>query len=64
MIVNFKICTVCYDSNVMNGAIFIKTYISKKLKLGSSICTKCYIDHINKNPDLNLISNIEEVIGP
>jgi len=42
-----KICETCYDSNMMNNAIFISRRLSNKLKLGSYMCTKCYDEYLD-----------------
>ena len=63
----FKICSICYDSNFVNGATFISSRLSNKMKLGLSVCTKCYQNHmdniqfkkdyLNRKIDLNSIYN-------
>jgi len=44
---DFKICTICHGSNLMNDIKFIRPKLSNKMKLGFSVCTKCYQNHLD-----------------
>jgi hypothetical protein len=67
---DFKICTICHDSNLMNGLKFIRDKLSNKMKLGFNVCTKCYQNHLddiqykkdylNRKIDLDTLNNVED----